>query len=80
MSRSAYCRDRAAQCLRLGAAAGSALQRTVLLSAANNWIALAEQAERDIAEQKQQDAREQRGNPRTAARAYARIAANTARL
>jgi hypothetical protein len=67
MSRSAECRDRAAQCLQLAATAGSALQRTVLLNAANSWIALADQAERDIAEQKQQDFREQQGNSRTAA-------------
>jgi hypothetical protein len=38
-----------------------------LLNAANSWIALADQAERDIAEQKQQDFREQQGNSRTAA-------------
>ena len=67
MSDPSECRDRAAQCVQLAATAGSALQRTVLFNAANNWIALAEQAERDIAEQKQQDAREQRGNSRTAA-------------
>ena len=67
MSKSAECRDRAAQCLQLAATAGSALQRTVLLNAANTWITLADQAERDIAEQKQQDVREQSGKSRTAA-------------
>jgi hypothetical protein len=67
MSNPAECRDRAAQCVQLAATAGSALQRTVLLNAANSWIALANQAERDIAQQKHEDAREPARSSRTAA-------------
>ena len=51
MSDPVECRDRAAQCVQLATTAGSALQRTVLLNAANSWITLANQAERDIAQQ-----------------------------
>jgi hypothetical protein len=67
MSNPAECRDRAAQCLQLAATAGSALQRTVLLNAANSWLNLANQAERDIAQQKLEAAHEQTGRSRNAA-------------
>ncbi len=67
MATPAECRDRAAQCFKLAATAGSALQRTVLLNAANSWIVLANQVERDIAQQKPEGAREQRESSRTAA-------------
>jgi hypothetical protein len=67
MSNSAECRGRAAQCFQLAATAGSALQRTVLLNAANNWITLASQAERDIARQQLDDRREPASNSRNAA-------------
>jgi hypothetical protein len=63
----AECRDRAAQCVQLAATAGSALQRTVLLNAANGWITLANQAERNITRQKHDHAHEQTGSSRTAA-------------
>ena len=67
MSTPAECRDRAAQCFKLAATASSALQRTVLLNAANSWIALANQGEHDIAQQRPEGACEQRGSTRTAA-------------
>jgi len=66
-SNPAECRDRAAQCFQLAATAGSALQRTVLLNAANSWLNLATQAERDIAQQKLEDTRERAGRSRSAA-------------
>ncbi|MBV8744211.1 MAG: hypothetical protein JO134_04120 [Xanthobacteraceae bacterium] len=53
--------------MQLAATAGSALQRTVLLNAANSWLNLANRAERDIAQQKLEDADEQIGRSRTAA-------------
>jgi len=67
MSDAAECRDRAAQCIQLAATAGSALQRTVLLNAANSWLNLANQAKRDTAQQKLEDDREQTVSSRTAA-------------
>ena len=67
MPNPAECKDRAAQCVQLAATAGSALQRTVLLNAANSWLNLANQAERDIAKQKLESAREQAGSSRNAA-------------
>jgi hypothetical protein len=60
-------RDRAVQCVRLAATAGSPLQKTVLLNAAASWVTLANQAERDLAHQKSEDDREQAENSRTAA-------------
>jgi hypothetical protein len=67
MSDPVECRDRAAQCVQLAATAGSALQRTVLLNAANSWLTLANQAERDVAQQKHEDSREQTKISRNAA-------------
>ena len=67
MSNPAECRDRAAQCLQLAATAGSALQRAVLLNAANSWLNLANQAERDIAQQKLEESRQHEGRSRSAA-------------
>ena len=55
MSNPEECRKRAVQCFQLAATAGSALQRTVLLNAANQWIALAKQGERDLARHKLED-------------------------
>jgi hypothetical protein len=67
MSDPVECRDRAAQCVQLASTAGSALQRTVLLNAANSWLNLANQAERDVAQQKHEDASEQTEISRNAA-------------
>ena len=80
MTNPAECRDRAAQCFQLAATAGSALQRTVLLNAANSWLNLANQAERDIAQQKPEDTLSTQGAHGLRRKVSARIAAGIARL
>ena len=49
MSNSQECRDRAAQCFRLASTATTPLQRTAMINAATAWVALANQADRDLA-------------------------------
>ena len=67
MSNPEECRNRAVQCFQLAAAAGTALQRTVLLNTGNQWIALAKQGERDLAWQKLEDEGEPAERSRAAA-------------
>ena len=67
MSNPEECRNRAAQCVQLAATAGTALQRTVLINAANQWIALAKQGERDLARHELEDEGEPAERSRSAA-------------